>query len=77
MNAICNETLQWRKVVMEHFSISYGMEERQKRNIFRLWVYNLGTENKGKRLQEERPNETLLPANEQHTHNFLFNLILL
>jgi hypothetical protein len=40
-------------------------------------VYNVGTENKGIRLQEERPNEALLPANEQQTHNFLFNLILL
>jgi hypothetical protein len=29
----------------------------------------------GKRLQEERPNEALLPAKEQQTHNFLFHLI--
>jgi hypothetical protein len=32
---------------------------------------------KGRRLQEEHPNGTLLPTDEQQTHNFLFNLILL
>jgi hypothetical protein len=33
MYVVYNETQQWRKVVMEHFWISYGMEERQKTKL--------------------------------------------